>query len=146
MLQTLTLTRSRVQEIQFPSRFDMMTSLAVTPWYAPTPDDNAFRYAHYARCARTGAVPNVEESVMKEDTEQLCSSLVCATWQAALGSMAPEGSEAEQEMLNQLPMHAAWAKPTDWSHLPQKSENWSIVGVVQDFSQGRNFKWYNYDD
>jgi len=49
----------------------------------------------------------------------------------------------EDDFLDRLPMRATWARPTDWSLLPNRAvDNWRIVGIVTGFSEKRSFKWY----
>ena len=133
--------------ISYPSYAQLYTKNAVMPWYTSVPDDHARRYAQRARArldsGGTEGVPDIAIDPSSPEAVHFCSSLVCATWQAALGSLAEEGTDEEEELLGRLPMKATWARPTDWSLLPAVCpDHWCTVGIVTGFSEKRSFRWY----
>jgi len=119
----------------FPKFWRLLVPTMMLPGRAKAPDLNA---KSYAQKARDGVVPSLEDE--SGDASQYCSSLVIASWQAALGSLVD--LEHEDEMLQRLPMRAQRSKPTDWSLLPNWSPFWDISGVVTNFSAKRRFEWY----
>jgi len=130
--------------IKFPSYSNLYVKNTISHGmgFANKPDKNARGYAEHVRAAMSSEGDDTD-SLFPNDPVQYCSSLVCATWQGALGSLAEEASSPEEtELLNRLPLHAQWAKPSDWTLLPNRSAHWEIIGIFTGFSEKRSFNWY----
>lgn len=135
------------KNIKFPNKFRMYVKNALAAaWRPATPDASAHRYAEYARCDSQGVETNIDQSVVAHDARHNCSSMVAATWQAALGRESQAGSEEETEALSRLPLCASLTRPTDWSLLPTQTSCWKAVGVVTQFSAKRRFSWFSHEE
>jgi len=133
----ITLWHKNRRNFSFPKTWKL-AGPRLLGWYAPTPDALA---QGYARKARAGEVPCLSDE--DGDASQYCSSLIVATWQAAMGSMRPVITpEEENDLLGRIPMHSRRSMPTDWSILPRFSPHWEVVGIVTGFSGKRRFDWF----